>query len=152
VKLNNLIGPYIKSFKGVRKGDPLSPILFNFVADGLPRMIHKAQANNIFTGLVDHIIDRGVAMLQYVDDTIICLKHGIEGARNMEILLYMYELMTSPKINFYKSEVLTINDEGNYANVYAKIFNYQVGSFPIKYLEVPVSPSRPHMVDWLLFY
>jgi hypothetical protein len=44
VKLNNLIGPYIKSYKGVRHGDPLSPILFNFVADGLCRMIHKAQA------------------------------------------------------------------------------------------------------------
>lgn len=42
VKLNDLIGPYIKSFKGVRQGDPLSPILFNFMADGLTRMIMKA--------------------------------------------------------------------------------------------------------------
>lgn len=43
VKLNDIIGPYIKSYKGVRQGDPSSPILFNFVADGLSRMIHKAQ-------------------------------------------------------------------------------------------------------------
>jgi hypothetical protein len=48
VKLNNLIGPYIKSYKDVRQGDPLSPILFNFVADGLTRMILKAQSNNLF--------------------------------------------------------------------------------------------------------
>ena len=46
VKLNNVIGPCIKSYKGVRQGDPLSPILFNFVADGLARMIHRAQSNN----------------------------------------------------------------------------------------------------------
>lgn len=46
VKLNNLLGSYIKSHKGVRQEDPLSPILFNFVADGLSRMIHKAQANS----------------------------------------------------------------------------------------------------------
>lgn len=39
VKLNELVGPYIKSFKWVRQGDPLSPILFNMVADGLTRMI-----------------------------------------------------------------------------------------------------------------
>lgn len=33
VKINDKIGPYIKSHKGVRQEDPLSPILFNFVAD-----------------------------------------------------------------------------------------------------------------------
>ena len=47
VKLNNSIGPYIKSFKGVRQGDPLSPILFNLIADCLTRMIIKAQRNGL---------------------------------------------------------------------------------------------------------
>jgi hypothetical protein len=48
----------------VRQDDPLSPILFNFVADGLTRMIFKAQENNKLCGLIDHIIDKGVAVLQ----------------------------------------------------------------------------------------
>jgi hypothetical protein len=133
----------------VRQGDPLSPILFNFVADGLTRMIYKAQANDLFHGLVDHIIDKGFAVLQYADDTIICLKHNIDDARNMKLLLYMYELMTGLKINFLKSEILTINDEENWANTYADLFNCQIGTFPIKYLGVPVSPSRLHVTDWL---
>jgi hypothetical protein len=59
----------------------------------------------------------------------------------------MYELMAGLKINFLKS--VTINDEGNWAARYAEIFNYQMGSFPIKYLGVPVSPSRLHVADWL---
>jgi hypothetical protein len=53
----------------------------------------------------------------------------------------MYELMAGLKINFYKSEVLTINDEGNWGNTYVEIFNCQVESFPIRHLGVPVSPS-----------
>ena len=63
VKVNNKIGSYIKSYKGVRQGDPLSPILFNFVADCLTRMVHKAQANGLLTGLISHIIPNGVAIL-----------------------------------------------------------------------------------------
>jgi len=36
----------------------------------------------------------------------------------MKLLLYMYEMMAGLKINFYKSEVLTIHDEGNWASKY----------------------------------
>lgn len=148
VKLNNQIGTYIKSHRGVRQGDPLSPILFNFVADGLTRMILKAQSNNLVEGLVDHIVPNGVAVLQYTDDTIICLKHDIDKARNLKLLFYLFELMAGLKINFHKSEVITINDDQNWADSYADIFNCQVGLFPIKYLGVPISPSRLHVSDW----
>ena len=84
VKMNESIGPYVKSFKGVRQGDPLSPILFNFVADYLTRMVLKTQDNGLFTGLVDKIIPRWVAILQYADDTIISLKHNNEGGSKYE--------------------------------------------------------------------
>ena len=88
-------------------------------------------------------------MLQYADDTIIFLRHDIEGARNLKLLLYMYELMAGLKINFLKSEIMTINVEENWAAIYAEIFNCQMGTFPIKYLGVPVSLSRLHVADWL---
>jgi hypothetical protein len=43
VKLNGQVGPYFQSFKGVRQGSPLSPLIFNLVADHLARMVHRAQ-------------------------------------------------------------------------------------------------------------
>jgi hypothetical protein len=112
-------------------------------------MIYKAQSNRLFCGLIHHIIENGVAVLQYADDTIVCLKHDVEGVRNMKLLLYMYELMAGLKINFSKSEVISINDEEGWDRKYADIFNCQVGTFPIKYLGVPVSPSRLHVSDWV---
>lgn len=78
MKLNNSIGPYIKSYKGVRQGDPLSPILFNFVADCLTKMIHKAHDNGLICGLISHIIPKGIAILRYADTLLFALKMTLE--------------------------------------------------------------------------
>jgi hypothetical protein len=61
-------------------------------------MVSKAQQNGLVTGLVDHIIPHRVAILQYVDDTIIFLKNDMEGAINMKFLMYMYEMMARLKL------------------------------------------------------
>jgi hypothetical protein len=75
-------------------------------ADCLARMIRKAQNNNLIVGLAENLIPKGVAVLQCADDTIIYLKDDIEVARNMKLLLYLYESMSRLKINFSKSEVI----------------------------------------------
>jgi hypothetical protein len=46
VKLNNIIGDFFLTKKGLRQGDPLTPLLFNLTVDVLTRMLIKdANAN-----------------------------------------------------------------------------------------------------------
>jgi hypothetical protein len=66
----------------------------------------------------------------------------------MKLLLYLYEMMAGLKINFTKSEVILINGGEEECLQMADLFNFQIGSFPIKYLGVPVSPCRLHVKDW----
>ena len=148
IKLNNKTGPYFVSHKGVRQRDLLPPILFNFVADCLARMIRQAQKSWLMVGLASNIIPFGVATLQYANDTIICLKEDLEIARNMKLLFYLCEKMSGLKINFRKSEVIVINGDFELHNQYSEIFNCQIGTFPLKYLGVPVIPGRLHVKDW----
>lgn len=112
-------------------------------------MIMRAQANGLIVGLIRHIVPKGVAVLQYADDTIILLKDDIEGLLNMKMLLHLFEMLAGLKINFNKSEVFMINDEEHWGPIVAEILNCQLGIFPFIYLGVPVSPSRLRVGGWL---
>jgi len=112
-------------------------------------MVKMAQHNGLLCGLAENLIPKGVAILQYADDTIICLKNDVEKARNMKLLLYLHEVMSGLKINFGKSEVILVNGDNDTQILYADLFNCQAGLFPIKYLGVPVGPGRLHIKDWV---
>lgn len=58
---------------------PISPILFNFTADCLSRMVEHALSNVLITGLTHNLIPKGIAILQYANDTIVCLKDDMEN-------------------------------------------------------------------------
>jgi hypothetical protein len=148
VKINDTMGSYFKSRKGVRQGDPLSPLLFNLAADGLVKVIQTAQSNGLIKGLIHEYIKDGVTVLQYADDTILCMEDDEGTTQNMKLLLYLYEKMSFLKINFDKSEIVTVSSDEQKAIWYAEMMNCTTG-LPIKYLGVPVSRGRLHVKDWV---
>jgi hypothetical protein len=77
-----------------------------------------------------------------------CLENDLLKARNVKIMLYLFEQMFGLKINFEKSEVIMVGGDNNLTLTYAEIFNCQVGLFPIKYLGVPISASRIQVSHW----
>jgi hypothetical protein len=63
IKVNNYIGHYFQTRKGLRQGDPLSPILFNIIADMLVILIARAKEDGQVDGLIPHLVDGGVSIL-----------------------------------------------------------------------------------------
>ncbi|KAL5649969.1 hypothetical protein ACJX0J_040778 [Zea mays] len=68
------------------------------------------QGNCLITGLCDHIIPSGIIILQYVDDTIMCIKNDLEKAMHLKLVLYLYEPI----------EIFVINGVNNMAEQYKK--------------------------------
>ena len=110
-------------------------------------MIQQAQRNGLIQGLVPGYVENGIAILQYADDTILCLQDDGDSAQNMKFLLYIFEQMSGLKINFDKSEVIMISQDENKTLRYAELFNCSTGQWPLKYLGVPVCGSRLHIKD-----
>jgi hypothetical protein len=86
VRVNDDIGHYFQTHKGLRQGDPLSPILFNLVADMLAILTARAKEDGQVDGLIPLLVDGAIYILQYVDATIIFTKHDLQKALNMKLI------------------------------------------------------------------
>jgi hypothetical protein len=62
----------------------MSSILFNIVVDMLVVIIARAKENGQVKGVVPHLVEDGLSILQYVDDTVLFLDHDIEQANVYE--------------------------------------------------------------------
>lgn len=86
--MNGNNGNYFKTYRGLRQGDPLSPLLFNLVADALHCMLTKAKSVGLLRGVTQNLVERGLTHLQYADDTVIMMEADEESIRTMKMILY----------------------------------------------------------------
>ncbi|WVZ58599.1 hypothetical protein U9M48_008856 [Paspalum notatum var. saurae] len=131
VNVSDDVGKFFQAKKRLRQGDPLSPILINIVVDMLAILINRAKEYGQVSGVVPHLIDGGLSILQYVDDTIIFMENYLEKAHNMKLLLCAFEQISDLKINFHK-----------------KLFDCKNGDFPLKYLGLPIHFKKLRNSDW----
>ena len=126
----------------------MSPFLFNLVADMLAILIERAKQDGQISGLIPHLVDGGISILQYADDTIIFMEHNFEEAKNMKLLLTMFEQLSGLKINFHKSELFCFGEAKGVQQEYMNIFGCNVGDAPFTYLEIPLHYKRISNKDW----
>jgi len=148
IKINDQMGPFFQTQKGLRQGDPLSPVLFNLVVDMLSILIARAKVNGQVSGVVPHLVEDGLSILQYADDTIIFMGHDIEQATNMKLILCMFEQLSGLKINFHKSEIFCFGKAKEEENLYTQLFGCELGSYPCQYLGLPKHYKKLNNTDW----
>ncbi|WVZ81596.1 hypothetical protein U9M48_028951 [Paspalum notatum var. saurae] len=148
VNVNGQNGSYFQTRKGLRQGDPLSPILFNIVADMLAIIINRAKSEGKVNGVIPHLVEDGFSILRYADDTVIFLDRNLEKARNMKVLLCVFEKLSGLKINFHKNEIFCFGQAKECENAYSELFGCRSGSFPFRYLGLLMHYRKLRNSDW----
>jgi hypothetical protein len=150
IKVNNDVGRYFQILKGLRQCDPLSPVLFNIVADMLAIMIKRAKNDSLIEGVIPHLVDGGLSILQYADDMILFMEHDLVKAQNLKLILSAFEQLSGLKINFHKSELFCFGEAQDEVNAYADLFGCAQGQFPMWYLRIPLYYWRLTLAKWKL--
>jgi hypothetical protein len=138
ILVNGEDSPYFKPGKGLRQGDPLSHLLFNLVGDAFSRMLDKSARSGLIQGVLHDFREGGILSLQYADDTILFSSADFSQLLNLKHVIIWFEQISGMRVNFHKSEIITLNLEMKDTKKIASIFNCPIGSFPLKYLGVPL--------------
>lgn len=131
VLLNGTSGKEFKCKRGVRQGDPLSPLLFSIIAYLIQCVInHEYDMGNLHpTFPQDSNIPFPV--VQYVDDTILVMQANEEQLILLKETLHKVTLSSGLKVNYHKSCLVPINISQEQAGSLASAFGCSVGTFPL---------------------
>jgi hypothetical protein len=110
-------------------------------------LISRVKEDGQVDELIPHLVDGGVSILQYADDTIICMQHDLEKALNMKLVFCIFEQLSGLTINFHKSE-FCFGKEKEDEEDYMSIFCREIGAFPFRYFGIPIHYRKLKNGEW----
>jgi hypothetical protein len=114
----------------------------------LSTLINRAKEDRKVRGLVPHLVDGGISILQYANDTILFMENDLEQTKNMKLLLCAFEQLSGLKINFHKSEVFCYGEAKEIEDHYTNLVCYGLGQYSFRYLGIPMHHKKISNADW----
>ena len=149
VMLNGVPGKKFYCKRGVRQGDPLSPLLFVLAADFLQTILNKAMSIGIISVPITIASCPDFPVIQYADDTLLVMQADAIQIVCLKAILHTFATATGLKVNFHKSMMVPINITDEKLEILAGTLNCRKGSFPFTYLGLPLGLTRPTLEHFL---
>lgn len=110
--------------RGVRQGDPLSPLLFVLTADLLQSVLNEAKDQGHLTLPIPTRFTNDFPVIQYADDTLIVMEASETQLNTLQNILNSFALATGLKVNYSKSQMIPINLTQEKFDQLAQSFTY----------------------------
>jgi hypothetical protein len=139
---------FFDSTRGLRQGDPLSPLLFLVIMEVLSRMLGCTEEGGFIRGFQAGRTDGlCVSHLLYADDTIILCDANPEHLLYIRMILTCFEAVTGLRVNMHKSEMVPVGEVSDLPRL-AALLSCQVGSIPLNYLGMPLGAPHKALALW----
>ena len=143
--LNGEPGQLIQHQRGLRQGDPLSPMLFILVMDVLNSLFVKAGEEGLLQPLSSRISGQRLSL--YADDVALFIRPSGDELQVTREILNIFGSASGLHTNLHKSSIIPINCEENSMTTVSNTLPCSISEFPCTYLGLPLSNKRLIKID-----
>lgn len=145
--INGVPRSTIQHGKGLRQGDPLSPLLFVIAIDPLVKLLDLATQNGRLAPLRKRQAHLRVSL--YADDAAVFLtpRWEWEDVSTLREILHRFGMVTGLVTNLEKSAVAATRCTGINLQHVLEDFPATRATFPFKYLSLPLTLVRLQKID-----
>ncbi|GKA69148.1 RNA-directed DNA polymerase, eukaryota, reverse transcriptase zinc-binding domain protein [Tanacetum coccineum] len=133
---------------GLRHGDPLSPLLFIIVKEGLHMDLSEASHSCLIHGIKIGSSNITLLHIFYADDVVITTDWSPLDMENIICVLQVSYFTSGLKINIHKSNVYGVGVFDNEVHSMENNIGCSPGSFPLLYLGLPIGANMNLTVSW----
>ncbi|WOG86222.1 hypothetical protein DCAR_0205423 [Daucus carota subsp. sativus] len=134
--------------RGLRQGDPLSPLLFNLVGESLSCLLNIGVRNCIFSGISLFGGKEIITHLQFADDVILFLHNADASIIGIKRILQCFQLLSGMKVNFTKSHLYGFHIPQSRIDKWTSCLGCMSGKLPFSYLGATIGASPTSVKFW----
>jgi hypothetical protein len=150
ILVNGSPSGFFPSSRGLRQGDPLSPLLFLIVMEALSKMLDKAVERGYLAGFqVDNLGHNALSIshLFFADDTLTMCGADADQLWHLRGIFIWFQAIFGLKINLTKSELVPMGHVPNVA-VLAGYMGCRASSLPMSHLGLPLGARFKQKDVW----
>uniref|UniRef100_A0A2N9HBE7 Reverse transcriptase domain-containing protein n=1 Tax=Fagus sylvatica TaxID=28930 RepID=A0A2N9HBE7_FAGSY len=150
VIINGYPQGFFASSRGLRQGDPLSPLLFDVLMESLSRLMVHAANGGYISGFLVGVPGGNSLMLSHLlfaDDTLLFCNNDLVQLEYLRHVFTWFEVVSGLRVNLHKSEMVPVGDVPNLEELVA-VLSCKLSARPMTYLGIPLGTKFNFKTIW----
>ncbi|KAJ9536677.1 hypothetical protein OSB04_un000150 [Centaurea solstitialis] len=139
---------FFKGERGIRQGDPLSPYLFTLIMEGFSMTFRQCIQEAVDFGFHPGCQEIDLTHLCCADDLFVFTRGDVASVEILKKALALFASRAGLSPNILKSDVFFGNVPQHEQQAILHCLPFRLGTFPIRYLGVPLSPHHLKVADY----
>ena len=134
--------------QGLRQGDPISPLLFTLVMEGLSLALNKAVEAGAFKDLKVGKNNVSISHLFFADDAVFIGDWELDNALSMIGILMCFKKASGLQVNYQKSRLFGVGIENEVVLNMANLLGCRAEKLPTVFLGIPIGENMKRTEKW----